>query len=418
MSDLAVRVENLSKRYALGAGRHNTLRETLVEGITRLLASVSGSSAVLDAQPLTVWALSDVSFDIKQGDFVSIIGPNGSGKSTLLKILSRLTEPTKGRVEIRGRVGSLLEVGTGFHPELTGRENIYLNAAILGMKKPEIARKFDEIVAFSGVEKFIDTPVKRYSSGMYVRLAFSVAAHLEPDILMIDEVLSVGDASFRNKCAEKMGRVTKEGRTVVFVSHDMTAVANLSSRAVLLESGKISCSGPTADIVNTYLKSFTGVLARGACSFEPSPNFPISLTALRTYDEQDNPTASVARSSCLVIKIEGQLRVEHSTKEYLVAIDIRTMDDMLLFRTHNIEQPESGAIPSHPGPFMLKCTLPRDFLPAGIYRLGVHTTMLGERCLQDFYPVLEFEVVDDQFVGNPYANSHGLVTPRCQWSHG
>ena len=166
MSDLAVRVENLSKRYALGAGRHNTLRETLVEGITRLLASVSGSSAVLDAQPLTVWALSDVSFDIKQGDFVSIIGPNGSGKSTLLKILSRLTEPTKGRVEIRGRVGSLLEVGTGFHPELTGRENIYLNAAILGMKKPEIARKFDEIVAFSGVEKFIDTPVKRYSSGM------------------------------------------------------------------------------------------------------------------------------------------------------------------------------------------------------------------------------------------------------------
>ena len=209
-----------------------------------------------DAKPTrrvnTIWALKDVSFEVQQGEVVGIIGRNGAGKSTLLKILSRITDPTEGRVEIHGRVGSLLEVGTGFHPELTGRENIYLNGAILGMKQAEIERKFDEIVAFAEIEKFLDTPVKRYSSGMYVRLAFAVAAHLEPEILLVDEVLAVGDAEFQKKCLGKMGDVAKEGRTVLFVSHNMGAVTTLCKRGILLDTGKISCDEGVSETVKQY----------------------------------------------------------------------------------------------------------------------------------------------------------------------
>ena len=245
MSDIAIRVENLSKRYEIGrAGtRHDTLRDALA-GLFR--REGRGRSEAF-------WALRDVSFEVKRGEVVGIIGRNGAGKSTLLKVLSQITEPTGGRAEIHGRVGSLLEVGTGFHPELTGRENIYLNGAILGMRREEIARKFDEIVAFSEIEKFLDTPVKRYSSGMYVRLAFAVAAHLEPEILLVDEVLAVGDAAFQKKALGKMGDVVHEGRTVLFVSHNMAAVKALCGRTILLANGEVDMIGVGTDAIGRYL---------------------------------------------------------------------------------------------------------------------------------------------------------------------
>ncbi len=251
MSDIALRVEKLSKQYTIAAlrQRHDTLRDQIMEG----LKSAFRRNGQPDSRTDTIWALRDVSFEVKRGEVLGIIGRNGAGKSTLLKTLSRITEPTSGRAEIFGRVGSLLEVGTGFDRELSGRENIYLNGAILGMKKAEIDRKFDEIVAFSEVEKFIDAPVKRYSSGMYVRLAFAVAAHLEPEILIVDEVLAVGDFAFQRKCLGRMRDVAGVGRTVLFVSHNMGAVKALCHRCLFLENGKVLADGPSDDVINHYL---------------------------------------------------------------------------------------------------------------------------------------------------------------------
>lgn len=261
MGDTVIRVENLSKRYTLTHQRqersYKSLREVISDGAKSILTSLRNPN--FQSQNLTreeFWALKDVSFEINQGDRVGIIGRNGAGKSTLLKILSRIVEPTSGRISIKGRVASLLEVGTGFHPELTGRENIYLNGAILGMSKAEIRKKFDEIVAFAEIEKFLDTPVKRYSSGMYVRLAFAVAAHLEPEILIVDEVLAVGDVQFQKKCLGKMQDVSKEeGRTVLFVSHNMNAIQRLCSQCVMLERGQLLAHGDTASLVVRYLSS-------------------------------------------------------------------------------------------------------------------------------------------------------------------
>ena len=239
MSDIAIRVENLGKKYTIGANqaRYQTVRESLSNAFHQSFRTNKGQKST---EENAIWALKDVNFEVKQGEVLGIIGRNGAGKSTLLKILARITKPTTGRIELNGRVGSLLEVGTGFHPELTGRENIYLSGAILGMRRQEIIRKFDEIVDFAEIEKFLDTPVKRYSSGMYMRLAFAVAAHLEPEILLVDEVLAVGDAEFQNKCLGKMGEVANEGRTVLFVSHNMTAVKTLCKKGMLIEKGKVS----------------------------------------------------------------------------------------------------------------------------------------------------------------------------------
>ena len=255
MSDTAITVNRLGKRYSIGVAEKPQTR--LAEAVAFLAAPLKYLRTAL-RQPTeeeTIWALRNVSFEVGRGEVVGIIGRNGAGKSTLLKVLSRITEPTEGEAEIRGRVGSLLEVGTGFHHELTGRENIYLSGAILGMKKSEIARKFDEIVAFAEVEKFIDTPVKRYSSGMYVRLAFAVAAHLEPEILLVDEVLAVGDVAFQKKCLGKMGDVARQGRTVLFVSHNMQAIQSLCSQVVLLENGRLCRYGAAREVVVAYLAS-------------------------------------------------------------------------------------------------------------------------------------------------------------------
>jgi lipopolysaccharide transport system ATP-binding protein len=324
MSDIAIKVEGLSKQYRIGEQeRYKALRDVITDAATapfRRLRSAfnrqtpagngNGNSpaagSVLSTQhsvlgnhdsslithhsslPNTIWALDDVSFEVKRGEVVGIIGRNGAGKSTLLKILSRITKPTKGHAKIHGRVGSLLEVGTGFHPELTGRENIYLNAAILGMRKAEVERKFDEIVAFAEVEKFIDTPVKRYSSGMYVRLAFAVAAHMETEVLVVDEVLAVGDALFQKKCLGKMGRAAREGRTVLFVSHDMTAVQVLCPRALILENGEIVGDGIAEDEIGAYLAN---TKRRGANSGANAHELGGQLT-LANLNFRPNPIVS------------------------------------------------------------------------------------------------------------------------------
>src|SRR5216684_391804 len=283
-----IRVENLSKQYRLGGPQvvYSTVRESLVGAIRAPLKRLRRNRGSAE----TIWAVKDLSFEIMPGEVVGIIGRNGAGKSTVLKILSRITEPTTGRAELYGRVASLLEVGTGFHPELTGRENIFLNGAILGMRKAEIERKFDEIVAFAEVEKFIDTPVKRYSSGMHVRLAFAVAAHMETEILLVDEVLAVGDAQFQKKCLGKMGDVARRGRTVLFVSHNMSAIQLLCSRAVRLGSGRVVGQGPAREQVEDYLKVAKNIsLIKGNQPLKLGPN-----SQLNSFEICPNPTISGA----------------------------------------------------------------------------------------------------------------------------
>ncbi|MGH7368437.1 MAG: ABC transporter ATP-binding protein [Candidatus Rokuibacteriota bacterium] len=251
MGDIVIRVENLSKQYRIGEHTHNVLRDAIAHSVKSLFTSAAAGAA---RSRRTIWALKDVSFEVEHGELVGLIGRNGSGKSTLLKILSRISNPTIGTAAVRGRLGSLLQVGTGFHGELTGRENIYLNGAILGMRKTQIDRRFEEITAFAEVDLFLDTPVKHYSSGMYVRLAFAVAAHLEPDILLVDEVLAVGDSEFQQKCLKKMRQVAYDGRTVVFVSHNLSTIQALTNRTLLLDHGQLVASGPTIEVIQQYLR--------------------------------------------------------------------------------------------------------------------------------------------------------------------
>ena len=308
MSDIAIQVENLSKRYRIG--RQEERPETLVGAALgwlkapvdnfRQLRQLSRFQENGQEPDDIIWALKDVSFEVKRGEVVGIIGRNGAGKSTLLKILSRITEPTSGRVVLNGRVSSLLEVGTGFHPDLTGRENVYLNGAILGMTKREIDRKFDEIVDFSGVERFIDTPVKRYSSGMQVRLAFAVAAHLEPEILLVDEVLAVGDAAFQKKCLGKMGEVAKEGRTVLFVSHNMAAIQSFTQRSMLIEKGKIAFDGESQQCVAHYLNKTDAYRASVGASAN-TKNRIISFCQL--LDKRGNPRTAFTIGETFIIRI-------------------------------------------------------------------------------------------------------------------
>ena len=278
----AIRVQNLSKQYRIGSRRsesYQTLRESLVNAMKAPTAALRyrGSN---DEQADKFWALKDVSFEVQPGEVVGLIGRNGAGKSTLLKLLSQITEPTNGRAELHGRVGSLLEVGTGFHNELTGRENVYMNGSILGMSRKEIDRKFDEIVAFAEMDRFLDTPVKRYSSGMYVRLAFAVAAHLDLEILLIDEVLAVGDSDFQKKCLRKMGTISQSGRTVVFVSHNLGLIHRLCERAVLLKQGQIACDGRAADVIEAYLNEGLSYQGQWERSTKPCADAEVSRAGL------------------------------------------------------------------------------------------------------------------------------------------
>src|SRR6202050_1654407 len=316
MSEPVIRVERIGKRYRLGEGlRHTALRNVIGDALRAPLRLLTGSSHIRNngpgaSSPVTnagasagmaagssrfIWALKDVNFEVRQGEAVGVIGRNGAGKSTLLKILARTTRPTEGHAEIHGRIGSLLEVGTGFHPELTGRENVYMSGAILGMRKAEIDRKFDEIVAFSEVERFLDTPLKHYSSGMGMPLAFAVAAHLEPEILLVDEVLSVGDASFQKKCLGKMGQVSRDGRTILFVSHNMAAVKALCSRAVLMRDGVVAASGIVADVADDYLLGTApGASAREWCDLATAPgNESVRISFIRIIPPEGEATITI-----------------------------------------------------------------------------------------------------------------------------
>jgi lipopolysaccharide transport system ATP-binding protein len=299
---VAIRAEGLGKRYELGEREsYGTLRDTLARAVRAPLRRTTGSP-----ESRQFWALRDVSFELPHGEVLAVIGRNGAGKSTLLKVVSRITHPTTGRVEIHGRVGSLLEVGTGFSPELTGRENVFLNGAILGMRKVEIKRKFDEIVAFAEVDRFLDTPVKRYSSGMYVRLAFAVAAHLEPEILLVDEVLAVGDVAFQRKCLGKMQEVTKSGRTVLFVSHNMAAVQQLCRRSLLVSAGTVEAFGPTEDVVATYLSDAV-TSADGEFDLSGHPARPPRLAPvirhLTLRDDDGGTTARFGPQDAMVVDV-------------------------------------------------------------------------------------------------------------------
>jgi lipopolysaccharide transport system ATP-binding protein len=327
MSDTVIKVENISKSYILkhqNAERYTALRDVIANKAKGLFNPKSNIGAASSEE---FWALNDISFDIKQGDRVGIIGRNGAGKSTLLKVLSRIVTPTKGRITIDGRVASLLEVGTGFHPELTGRENIFLNGSILGMRKAEIQKKFDEIVAFSEVEKFLDTPVKRYSSGMYVRLAFAVAAHLEPEILIVDEVLAVGDAAFQRKCLGKMNDVAGEGRTILFVSHNMEAVQKLCNKGVLLQKGKLHHAGEMKEVINKYLDVY-----QNANAFFEIP-LPENYTEILAYaykmqieDGAGEIKAELPLCKCWSVRIF--FKINKTTPNFVIALGVSTSLDM------------------------------------------------------------------------------------------
>jgi lipopolysaccharide transport system ATP-binding protein len=366
MSDLAIRVEKLSKQYRIGAvrSRHDTLRDALAEGFGRIFHRNGGPAGRGDV----IWALKDVSFETRHGEVLGIIGRNGAGKSTLLKILSRITEPTAGRAEIYGRVGSLLEVGTGFHPELTGRENVYLSGAILGMKKAEVARKFDAIVAFAEVEKFIDTPVKRYSSGMYVRLAFSVAAHLDPEILIVDEALAVGDATFQKRCLDHMASMATSGRTVVLVSHNMDAVPRLCRTALLLRDGSIIREGPAAQVVGAYLAELPNRAAATDLTHKPrSGDGRASFVRVYLVDETGNPRAVHPSGEDLILRVEIQAHEE--IPDAGLAVLLKTLSGTRIITGWTREG--GFPVPLRPGCQLFECRFRRVRLRPG------HTISVG-----------------------------------------
>jgi len=418
MTDLAIRVENLGKQYKIGTqiDRYRTLRDSLVDAVkrpVRMLRGEGGNSYE------TIWALDDVSFDVRKGEVLGVIGRNGAGKSTLLKILSRVTEPSQGYAEIHGRVGSLLEVGTGFHPELTGRENISLNGAILGMKREEIERKFDEIVDFSGIEKFIDTPVKRYSSGMYLRLAFAVAAHMEPEILVVDEVLAVGDAEFQRKCLGKMSDVASQGRTVLFVSHNMSAILRLTQESLLLEKGKLVLRAPSPQAVDYYLTS--GFAQSGEHCWQPdeipqdaTPFHPI---ALRVRNPQGKVVDTVRSTEPATLEIEYALDAPISGLR--VGIYLLTPQGEHIFTAFDTDDadryeryPERKA-----GRYLSRCVIPADFLNEGRYVVGVNASSFRvRRYFQDEH-ALAFNVDASGAPGTHWLeNRLGLIRPRLKWN--
>ena len=331
MSDIVVRAEGLSKRYRIGTVHpaYRTLRDSLSSALSapfRRHASTAAGEVGAHAKPKTIWALRDVSFELRRGEVLGIIGSNGAGKTTLLKVLSRITKPTAGWAEIEGRVGSLLEVGTGFHPELTGRENIFLNGAVLGMVKAETVRKFDEIVAFAEVGDFLDTPVKHYSSGMYVRLAFAVAAHLNPDILIVDEVLAVGDVAFQSKCLGKMGNVAREGRTVLFVSHSMPAVRRLCQQALLIENGRLNLQGATDTVIEKYLShAHKGEDSSFDLPAAP-PTAPGSPSTLRLLTSDRQQRARFRIGEPWRIALDFQIR--RFTEHIIAAVGVLTSDSV------------------------------------------------------------------------------------------
>jgi len=423
MAEPVIHLENISKQYRIGLlqERPDTLRDVLTTGVKRA-SRLFNRRAESNAEGSShIWALKNISFDVEHGQVLGIIGRNGAGKSTLLKILSRVTDPTTGYGEIRGRVGSLLEVGTGFHPELSGRENIYLNGAILGMRREEIDRKFDEIVDFSEVGKFIDTPVKRFSSGMYLRLAFAVAAHLEPEILVVDEVLAVGDAEFQRKCLGKMSDVAQEGRTVLFVSHNMSAILRLTQETIVLDQGKIVMRGPTSEAVDHYLNM--GLTKQGERFWDQegyilqgAPFVPVALRVLNPAGEVvDTVNAMEGFSIELVYQLTKEisgLRVGIymlTTRGEFVFTSFDT-DDQQMFEKHTTRGP---------GRYISRCKIPPNLMNEGRYVLGVNASVYRiQRFFQDD-KALTFNVDATGAPGTQWPEQRlGQIRPKLAWSIG
>jgi lipopolysaccharide transport system ATP-binding protein len=394
---VVIRVEHLSKRYVIRHQQkesYTALRDVLTEKTKKLFNNIKR----LDYKPTGIqkkeefWALRDINFEVNQGDRIGIIGRNGAGKSTLLKILSRITEPTEGRISIKGRIASLLEVGTGFHQELTGRENIYLNGAILGMHRSEIKRKFDEIVDFSGVENFLDTPVKKYSSGMYVRLAFAVAAHLESEILIVDEVLAVGDAEFQKKCLGKMQDISSnQGRTVLFVSHNMQAITNLCSRVFLVNRGIIAKNDNTSNVVRSYLMSETS--ESGAIFWNEKTSMGdsvVKLLAIKILDRDNNVKKHFFSKS--EIKIEFDILINKLEDDIIIGFDITNEDGIVVFRTYHNDGKEESWPKLEVGLNTISCMIPGGLFNNGTYYICPKISLHFKKWIIDGNPLLSFDI--------------------------
>jgi len=414
-----IQVENLGKRYRIGAPQaaYGTLRDTLAD-IARAPLRLLSRNGQAD-KPL-IWALRDVNFEIAKGEVVGMIGRNGAGKSTLLKLLSRITEPTTGRIELNGRIASLLEVGTGFHPELTGRENIYLNGAILGMARQEINRKFDEIVAFAEVEKFIDTPVKHYSSGMYLRLAFAVAAHLEPEILLVDEVLAVGDGRFQRKCLDKMQDVGKQGRTVFFVSHNMDAITRLCPRAILLHDGQVFRDGPSHEVVNSYLSSGLGTTAVKEWT-DPTHapgNDIVRLRSARIITE----TGEISGAIDIRRPVGVEMKFEVLTAGHLLVpnLHFNNGEGVCIFHLQDLD-PTWRRRPRPCGIYTSTAWIPGNFLSEGSVTVGFAVSTVDPVTVHFFERhVVAFQVIDSlegDAARGDYAGPYpGAVRPIMNWT--
>jgi lipopolysaccharide transport system ATP-binding protein len=414
MSKPIIEVRNLSKSYRLGGVGARSFRdevERIWSRFRRVQSAADSAIGHADSTSSEFWALRDVSFEVKPGEVLGIVGKNGAGKSSLLKILSRITEPSSGEVILRGRIASLLEVGTGFHPELSGRENIYLNGAILGMKRWEIQRKLDEIVAFAEVEQFLDTPVKRYSSGMYVRLAFAVAAHLEPEILILDEVLSVGDASFQRKCLGKMGEVSREGRTILFVSHNVVALQSLCTRAVHLEKGALKMEGPVSQVISSYLKINSEIESE---RFWSDPN-----------KAPGNDEVRITRISISAAESSGDGLITMQTPVNVSVDYIRLKPGgQVHFTFHLINEFEVVVLTTSPGECMPEpatyqafCTVPGSLLNSGGYRLRLLVVEDGSRVTSIEESIASFSVVDTRVrEGGWMGREPSAVQVRLPWA--
>lgn len=423
MTDIAVRVQNLSKEYRLGRPVANEMfREALSRALWKPFRALVGLAGGRRAADLSnqLWALRNVSFEVERGQIVGIIGPNGAGKSTLLKILSRITEPTTGRVEIHGRVGSLLEVGTGFHPELTGRENVFLSGAFLGMRKAEIEGKLDEILAFSEIEKFADTPVKHYSSGMYVRLAFGVAAHLEPEILIVDEVLAVGDAAFQRKCLNKMEDVRQHGRTVLFVSHNMSAVTRLCQRAILIAGGAIQQDGPASQVTSSYLLSSLNTAAERRWE-DPAASPGDDVVRLRAIRIRSTEGATIEAADIRQpIGIEMTYDVLKPGHYLVPRYELLNESGLCVFSTLGLE-PEWRTRPRPMGRLVSTAWIPGNYLAEGTL-LVTGRVFSPEPLKNHFYErdLVAFHVVDsldgDAARGDWEGALPGVVRPLLEWT--
>jgi lipopolysaccharide transport system ATP-binding protein len=420
MSDVAVRVEGIGKRYRIGTGarKPDSLRDVIIETAKapftnlRNLRRLSRFEAEADD---IVWALRDVSFEVEHGEVLGIIGRNGAGKSTLLKVLSRITEPSTGRAHVHGRVGALLEVGTGFHADLTGRQNIYLNGAILGMDRNYIRRRFDEIVAFAGVARYVDTPVKRYSSGMYLRLAFAVAAHLEPEILVVDEVLAVGDAEFQKKCIGKMGEVARDGRTVLFVSHNMAAVENLCDRGLVLRDGGVQFLGDRTDAIGAYLRTGTDATVTLRDRTDRQGSGKARIVGIDLRDSLGNPIDVVTSGTDIQIGLRYELARGFMPSNVIASVQVRTKYDMPVFLQHN--RMTGDALRKIPERGEFVCHIARLPLAPSSYRIDC-SLMDGGEFLDNLSDVANLTVVDGDFYGSGEVppDTHGCCLVDARWT--